>query len=174
MGVLRAGNGSMTGGIPFVAAFKAGQGEKAGGIGYSESLAPTLGAAQSGTQLSPAIVFGWNKSASQTMRVDADATDAVQAASSSQPAALIGSAVRRLTPLECERLMGYPDNWTQYGVKPNDTQYTVADGPRYQMCGNGWATPVANWVAERLMMVEKLLPPTPPTIKETTPENLNS
>lgn len=70
---------------------------------------------------------------------------------------LIGSAVRRLTPRECERLMGYPDDWTRFGVKPNGQIYEVADGPRYQMCGNGWATDVAEWVGARVMMVDKLL-----------------
>jgi DNA (cytosine-5)-methyltransferase 1 len=46
--------------------------------------------------------------------------------------------VRKLTPIECERLMGYPDNHTEAeGV----TEYT-----RYRMCGNGVATPVAKWV----------------------------
>lgn len=67
------------------------------------------------------------------------------------------SAVRRLTPVECERLMGYPANWTRWGTYRNGATKRIADGPRYQMCGNGWATPVANWVAERLMMVERLL-----------------
>jgi DNA (cytosine-5)-methyltransferase 1 len=49
-------------------------------------------------------------------------------------------AVRRLTPLECERLMGWPDNWT-------DGQ---ADSHRYRQCGNGVATPVAHWIAKHL------------------------
>jgi DNA (cytosine-5)-methyltransferase 1 len=51
-----------------------------------------------------------------------------------------GMAVRRLTPLECERLMGWPDNWT-------DGQ---ADSHRYRQCGNGVATPVAHWIAKHL------------------------
>lgn len=49
--------------------------------------------------------------------------------------------VRRLTPLECERLMGWPDNHT-------DGQ---ADINRYKQCGNGVASPVAQWVGEQLM-----------------------
>jgi len=50
-------------------------------------------------------------------------------------------AVRRLTPLECERLMGWPDDWT-------DGQ---ADTHRYKQCGNGVASPVAQWVGEQLI-----------------------
>lgn len=48
--------------------------------------------------------------------------------------------VRRLTPLECERLMGWPDNWTE----------GQADTHRYKQCGNGVASPVAQWIGEQL------------------------
>lgn len=44
--------------------------------------------------------------------------------------------VRRLTPLECERIMGWPDNHTKYG-KIGETKYEISDSQRYQMCGNG-------------------------------------
>ena len=54
-------------------------------------------------------------------------------------------AVRRLTPLECERLMGWPDNWT-------DGQ---ADSHRYKQCGNGVASPVAQWIAEQLLKIDQ-------------------
>lgn len=54
--------------------------------------------------------------------------------------------VRRLTPIECERLMGWPDNHTLYrgNGKTND------NGTRYRMCGNGVVAPVAKWVAEQI------------------------
>lgn len=51
--------------------------------------------------------------------------------------------LRRLTPLECERLMGFPDNYTKMD-NCRDTQ-------RYQAVGNSWAIPVIKWVAERLV-----------------------
>ena len=54
--------------------------------------------------------------------------------------------VRRLTPLECERLMGWPDDhtrWTANGKEQADTN-------RYKQCGNGVASPVAKWVGEQL------------------------
>ena len=50
-------------------------------------------------------------------------------------------AVRRLTPLECERLMGWPDDWT---AGQSDTH-------RYKQCGNGVASPVAQWIAQQLL-----------------------
>jgi len=55
--------------------------------------------------------------------------------------------VRRLTPLECERLMGWPDDHTRYkadGTEQSDTQ-------RYKQCGNGVASPVAQWIGKHVM-----------------------
>lgn len=53
---------------------------------------------------------------------------------------------RRLTPIECERLMGWPDNHTlnRENGKTND------NGTRYKMCGNGVVAPVAKWIAKQL------------------------
>ena len=58
-------------------------------------------------------------------------------------------AVRRLTPLECERLMGWPDNHTF--TKADGT--TQADTHRYKQCGNGVASPVAQWIAKHLLNI---------------------
>jgi DNA (cytosine-5)-methyltransferase 1 len=57
--------------------------------------------------------------------------------------------VRRLTPRECERLMGWPDDHTRWDEHGNE----LKDSPRYRACGNGVATPVARYVAERLAKV---------------------
>lgn len=53
---------------------------------------------------------------------------------------------RKLLPLECERLMGWPDDHTRY----TDTDKEQADTHRYKQCGNGVATPVARWIASHL------------------------
>lgn len=60
-------------------------------------------------------------------------------------------AVRRLTPREAERLMGFPDDFTlvPYRGKP------AADGPRYRALGNSWAVNVAEWIGERIDQVER-------------------
>jgi len=52
-------------------------------------------------------------------------------------------AVRRLTPIECERLQGFPDNYTN--IKEN-----CPDGPRYKALGNSMAVPVMKWIGERI------------------------
>ena len=54
--------------------------------------------------------------------------------------------LRRLTPLECERLMGFPDNHTQFDSKGKK----IADTNRYKMCGNAIASPVAEWIGKKL------------------------
>lgn len=63
--------------------------------------------------------------------------------------AIARAGVRRLTPLECERLQGVPDFWTliTYRGKP------APDGPRYAAIGNGFAVPVVRWIGERIMAV---------------------
>jgi DNA (cytosine-5)-methyltransferase 1 len=53
------------------------------------------------------------------------------------------SMVRRLTPLECERLQGFPDGWTE----------GQTDGHRYKQLGNAVAVPVVSWIIERLVKV---------------------
>jgi DNA (cytosine-5)-methyltransferase 1 len=62
-------------------------------------------------------------------------------------------AVRRLTPRECERLQGFPDDYTlvEYRGKP------AADGPRYKALGNSMARPVMRWIGERIAAVDAIL-----------------
>ena len=69
----------------------------------------------------------------------------------SQSAAVLNNmAVRRLTPVECERLQGFPDNYTDIKPKGKDTP----DGPRYKALGNSMAVPVMAWIGKRIQMVE--------------------
>lgn len=69
--------------------------------------------------------------------------------------AIDSSIVRRLTPRECERLQGMPDDWTRipYRGKPAED---CPDGPRYKAIGNSMAVPVMRWIGERIAMVDKL------------------
>jgi DNA (cytosine-5)-methyltransferase 1 len=51
--------------------------------------------------------------------------------------------IRRMTPLECERLMGWPDNWTE----------GQTNAQRYKQCGNGVASPVAKWIGQKISAI---------------------
>ena len=71
--------------------------------------------------------------------------------SSQQPPSVTQAMkVRRLTPLECERLMGWPDDHTKYTADGT----IQADTNRYRQIGNGVASPVARWVAQQIAKVE--------------------
>ncbi len=75
-------------------------------------------------------------------------------AKSGAPPAVAGtSGVRRLLPVECERLQGFPDSWTlvPYRGKP------ASDGPRYEAIGNSMAVPVVRWIGERIVIIETML-----------------
>ena len=58
--------------------------------------------------------------------------------------------VRRLTPIECERLMGWPDDHTRWGANGKEQ----SDTNRYKQCGNGVATPVAKWIADQIYLAD--------------------
>jgi len=75
------------------------------------------------------------------------------ATSDSRPCIATAYAVRRLTPRECERLQGFPEDYTLvlFRGKP------AADGPRYRALGNSMATPVMAWIGQRIEAVEGLL-----------------
>lgn len=64
-------------------------------------------------------------------------------------------AVRRLTPLECERLQGFPDGWTQIPWRKKPAEQ-CPDGPRYRALGNSMAVPVMRWIGERIAKVQNI------------------
>jgi len=61
--------------------------------------------------------------------------------------------VRRLTPIECERLQGFPDNYTQVAWKGKPAE-ECPDGHRYKALGNSMAVPVMRWIGERIDMLD--------------------
>lgn len=71
-----------------------------------------------------------------------------------------GMQVRRLTPIECERLQGFPDNHTLIGWRGKDTA-ECPDGPRYKAIGNSMAVPVMRWIGERIAAALPIEEPTP-------------
>ena len=93
------------------------------------------------------IAFSGQMSNPQT---DVDMTQTLQA---KNPMAVVQAmAVRLLTPKECERLQGFPDNYTDIKAKGKLTP----DGPRYKALGNSMAVPVMVWIGQRIKEVEAI------------------
>ena len=102
----------------------------------------------------PAVAFGFDAynqtiqgQVNQPLRVSSapGAVDAVGGV-------VQGMAVRRLTPIECERLQGFPDGYTDIKLKNKPTP----DGPRYKALGNSMAVPVMAWIGKRIQEVENI------------------
>lgn len=108
--------------------------------GDGTALTPSMDAAGKVRLRDPGLGVGDN----------GDPADTLQAAG---PGAVgTPSAVRRLTPRECERLQGFPDDYT---LVPNRGK-PMADGPRYKALGNSMAVPVMRWIGERITAVDAL------------------
>jgi site-specific DNA-cytosine methylase len=84
---------------------------------------------------------GWNADGT-AYTLDATATQGVA----------LNMAVRRLTPRECERLQGFPDDYTAIPYRGK----VASDGPRYKALGNSMAVPVMRWIGERIKKVEEI------------------
>lgn len=69
------------------------------------------------------------------------------ATSDMRPCVATGMSVRRLTPRECERLQGFPDDWTRWDADGKE----ISDSARYRMLGNAVTVPVAKWIGHRLI-----------------------
>lgn len=127
--------------------FKFSAGAKAGSAAVNEDVSPTLTA----DWHSPAVCMS---DATSNAAIDLDMSGTITAhAGKQQPMVSDGYVVRRLTPLECERLQGFPDDWTRipYRGKPADE---CPDGPRYKAIGNSMAVPVMRWIGERIEVVD--------------------
>ena len=156
------------------------------GYGYSDNgTSPTLRSEPGDNQLAVAqpIAIDWrtaqvDQGITQTLKTDLAkmsgpciAVDTYNQTISEHTSQTIGSsasdvnhygavlhsmAIRRLTPKECERLQGFPDDWTKipYRNKPADQ---CPDGPRYKACGNSMAVPVMRWIGERINLIESML-----------------
>jgi DNA (cytosine-5)-methyltransferase 1 len=64
-----------------------------------------------------------------------------------------GWVVRKLSPLECERLMGWPDNYTAIGITDEGVEVKIPKTSRYKICGNGIVSPITEWIGSRIMEV---------------------
>ena len=112
----------------------------------SKDVCPTLNT-MGGGQREPCVAFGINEQpdVAHCLRSGASKADKHES-----PTYVTNNAqVRRLTPVECERLQGFPDDFTKipYRGKPVDK---CPDGPRYKAMGNSMAVPVMKWIGERI------------------------
>ena len=137
-------NAAMSSLEPTVLAFSAGNSADAHGIGLTVEGTPPLRAAASGSNQVPTVLaFGHTQGLD--LQVSSEATPTLR--SKGDGAAVSTTAhVRRLTPLECERLMGWPDDHTLYRADGT----VQPDSTRYRQCGNGVVANVAEWIAQQI------------------------
>lgn len=169
MSVTHEGTGTMRsqehGHQPVVAGFKWNQGSGAGSIGYAEETSPTLN-----TEKSPAIYDArgnGNGAISPTLTGDhqnrvtdytAVVVHSIKAKGNldfredSDNLTVKNMTVRRLTPLECERLQGFPDGWTDIGewTDSKGKKRQTTDTARYRALGNSIALPFWFWLLRRI------------------------
>lgn len=109
----------------------------------NDEVSPTLRAAHSG---GPVVCMASDQANAEIM----EECSPCQTARQHKGTAIVASGyvVRRLMPVECERLQGFPDGWTDLGG--------TADAPRYKACGNSMAVPVINYIGRRIEAVDSI------------------
>lgn len=128
----------------------------------SEGVAPTLqGSGGKGGQRTPTVAIKpetlWHEHRQdETIRIqDDDKSPTVSENWGAGGGNVPFIGVRRLMPIECERLQGFPDNWTLEVINPKGKQIQQSDSARYRQCGNAVAVVVVRWIAKRLSEVIK-------------------
>ena len=129
-------------------------GDATSGASIDEDMSGTLKAHNS--KEPPIVAFAANQRGEVRLQGgDGDVVGAIPASQSGKQVQGVtdGYAVRRLTPRECERLMGFPDDWTRipYRGKPAEE---CPDTPRYKAIGNSMAVPVMAWIGKRMLLAE--------------------
>ena len=163
---LTKGNGNESGGVPCIA-FNSRQDpdvtwDRSGALGSSSPQAEAVAygirsdAAREGSAKTPsADAEGRVRLRDPGLGIYAGLAPTIDA---SQPHTVAhGWAVRRLTPRECERLQGFPDDYTLVPWRGG----LLPDGPRYKALGNSMAVNVMRWIGRRIEAVEGLPAPTP-------------
>jgi DNA (cytosine-5)-methyltransferase 1 len=154
MGTLRAGNGNEGGGVPFVAIAENGRGEI-----REMDVVPALGGGGGKPgEGYPAVAFverGRKGGRSCESQEDIAYTllNPGEGGRTSEGCVVDPvMRVRRLMPIECERLQGFSDGWTRIAWKTK-SDAECPDGHRYKGLGNAWATFVFRWIGRRIEMV---------------------
>ena len=104
----------------------------------------------------PYVAFDSNYSGQYSIVNNGDISPTIKIGSNlnGQPPAIgCGDIIRRLTPVECERLMGWPDNYTEVGLADNRFDVNISNSQRYRICGNGIVSNVTYWIGNQLNKV---------------------
>lgn len=122
------------------------------GLGvYETSLTTTLDTNNStAVAVDPAICMADDNAKAA---IDEDMCGSLKVGGSA-PQVALHMSVRRLTPRECERLQGFPDDWTLVPYRGREAD-RCPDGPRYKAIGNSMAVPVMKWIGERIDLADK-------------------
>jgi DNA (cytosine-5)-methyltransferase 1 len=139
--------------------FKGGQGAKARSLGISETVAPTLPSSDSGSNRSPTIAIRTAQTSANGCGITEDLSytlDETQGQAVGAPSVKGAMAIRKLTERECERLQGFPDDWTAIPWKGKPAE-KCPSGPRYRALGNSMAVTCISWIGKRIQQVEDML-----------------
>ena len=140
----------------YIAAFNPGQ-SKDGGLGYEEENSPTIRANSSANDPAIAIapmVIG-RKPENGGNQIGYNESGAAYTNDTSSPQGVCKHGiVRRLLPIETERLMGFPDDWTRIPWRGKPAE-ECSDAPRYKACGNSMCVNCMEWIGRRIQMVEE-------------------
>ncbi len=103
----------------------------------------------------PAVAFKRNGAKARSDAIFRDVTPTLGCAGgNAMPSIQQAMTVRRLTPRECERLQGFPDDWTLIPWR-NKSADQCPDGPRYKALGNSMAVNCMAWIGERIAAAER-------------------
>ena len=117
------------------------------GDSSSTEISPTLDKSKT-----PAVAFDLRGREGGSQFEGPHDTANIRASSGGSSRSYVAStAVRRLTPRECERLQGFPDDWTLVQWRGKE----APDGPRYKALGNSMAVPVMSWIGQRIQIVQE-------------------
>lgn len=184
MGALRSGRGDIQSGVPFVFEARVAR----NGRGQPDSICPSLKAESGKGDSAPCVVIRTANTSANGHGIAHDVAHALDSANGqciafdcraggktgnavgtvahtlhnqehgARASICIGTTVRKLTPLECERLQGFPDYYTQivWGLKAVafDDPTLCPNAPRYRAIGNSMAVPVIEWIGRRIEMVD--------------------
>lgn len=135
-------------GTPIVATAINMQGGK-GQSSFSEELSPCLGADTQVHGVAITVALR-GREGGATAELGGEVATALRASSGGgDKPHVLTSAVRRLTPRECERLQGFPDDYTRIPWRSKQADQ-CPDGPRYKALGNSWAVPLFTWLGRRI------------------------